>query len=230
MSAEQCNRSVFIRYFSLNVGSASFSIPIAVNNTQSFTYQTYNVSFPIQYDRNNNLQYAFAINSMFTMTDDILYFDLVILKTFQSHLIINFIYEPNKWSLISYNYWISFRNDMEIGAQTFIADQISTSNNSYLITNILNMNSVKDPAKYAVLVFLNGIRYNTDNQTTNNHRLSFTLLSQYLSYNSLMIEFTCLEALPVYSLTLSYIVYIPEEVSFESYGGVINNVNFNSSH
>jgi hypothetical protein len=62
------------------------------------------------------------------------------------------------------------------------------------------------------MVFLNGIRFNSNNRTVDNHRLSFTILSQYLSYNSLMIEFACLQALPVYSLTLSYIVYVPEEV------------------
>jgi hypothetical protein len=31
------------------------------------------------------------------------------------------------------------------------------------------------------MVFLNGIRFNTNNRTVDNHRLSFTILSQYLS-------------------------------------------------
>jgi hypothetical protein len=44
-----------------------------------------------------------------------MYFDLLVLQTFDGSLIVNFIYEPTKWSKIGYNYLLSYRSDMYAG-------------------------------------------------------------------------------------------------------------------
>jgi hypothetical protein len=99
----------------------------------ALSYQTYNITLPRKYDRNSNLQYAFAIKDMETISASIYYFDLLVLKTFESSIVVNFIYEPNKWAQITYNYWISFRSDLYIGVVSFTQNNIAKIKDKYHI-------------------------------------------------------------------------------------------------
>jgi len=83
---------------------------------------------------------------MSTLTGNILYFDLLVLKTFQANLVLNFIYETNKWSIVTYNYWISFRNDVTMAIQTFTESQITVSpeGNNQLTTSLANFKDSKN--------------------------------------------------------------------------------------
>lgn len=55
------------------------------------------------------------------------YFDLLVLKTYQSSLVINFIYEPNKWSKVEFNYWISFRKDISMGVESYTEEMFKSN-------------------------------------------------------------------------------------------------------
>lgn len=85
----------------------------------SYSFQSYTLATPRSYDSNSNLQYSFAMNSFSVETANIRYFDLLVLKTYQSSLVINFIYEPNKWKKVTYNYWIAFRKDLSMFIETY---------------------------------------------------------------------------------------------------------------
>jgi hypothetical protein len=92
---------------------AIFELP--ANESTTFSYQTYNLTLPHQYDRSSSIQYAFALGEAGALTGNLTYFDLIVLMTYKASLIINFIYEPSKWTRASYNYWVAFRTDINLG-------------------------------------------------------------------------------------------------------------------
>lgn len=111
--------------------TASFILSTNESTSLALSYQTYNITLPRKYDRNSNIQYAFALKDMDVLSSSIIYFDLLVLKTFESSVVINFIYEPNKWAKVSYNYWISFRNDIFLGISTYTQNDIVKGKENY---------------------------------------------------------------------------------------------------
>jgi hypothetical protein len=63
-------------------GRATFELSINESTSLAFNYQTYNITLPRRYDRNNCPQYSFALAEAATSTELITYFDLLVLKTF----------------------------------------------------------------------------------------------------------------------------------------------------
>jgi hypothetical protein len=72
--------------------SASFDLSSNATSSLSLNYQTYNITLPRKYDRTTNIQYAFALKDMSVLSSNIYYFDLLVLKTFESSIVVNFIY------------------------------------------------------------------------------------------------------------------------------------------
>ena len=96
-------------------GTINFILPDVPNNTMAYNFDSYTLPTPRAYDSKSNLQYCFALKDMTVSTGNLQYVDLLVLKTYQSSLVINFIYEPNKWSKAAFNYWIGFRRDIVMG-------------------------------------------------------------------------------------------------------------------
>jgi len=95
-----------------------------------------------------------------------------VLNTLEASLVLNFIYEPAKWSKASYNYWITFRNDLNLGIESLSAAQISYNNGSLEISYAMRRSAV--PNKAAALVFLSGMRFDSSNGTEGD-QLSFLI-------------------------------------------------------
>jgi hypothetical protein len=145
-------------------GRAAFELPINESTSLAFSYQTYNITLPRRYDRNNCPQYAFALAEATTTTESITYFDLLVLKTFEASLVVNFIYQPGKWTKATYNYWVAFRNDINLGIESFSTAQFSSNNQGkYEIT--YNMRRTAVPNQAAALIFLSGMRFDDSNTT-----------------------------------------------------------------
>lgn len=85
---------------------------------------------------------------------------------------LNFIYEPRKWSKASYNYWITFRNELNLGIESLSAAQIPNNNGTFEISYAIRRSAV--PNKAAALVFLSGMRFDSSNGTEG-HQLSFLI-------------------------------------------------------
>jgi hypothetical protein len=100
-------------------GTTSFILPQVVNNTMAYNFESYTLPTPRAYDSKSNLQYCFGLKTLTVSTGNLQYFDLLVLKTYQSSIVINFIYEPNKWSKVEFNYWIGFRKDLVMGIESF---------------------------------------------------------------------------------------------------------------
>lgn len=73
-------------------GTTSFELPSVANNTMAYTFDSFTLPTPRAYSSTSNLQYCFALKDLETSTNNILYLDLLVLKTYQSSLVINFIY------------------------------------------------------------------------------------------------------------------------------------------
>lgn len=179
MPSQQPDQQLLLRYAIPYPARAIFELSANESTSLSFSYQTYNLTLPHRYDRNSNLQYAFALSEAGALTGNLSYFDLLVLKTFEANLIINFIYEPSKWTRATYNYWITFRTDINLGVESFSTEQIAIKENGkYEVAYLMRQAVV--PTKAAALVFLSGIRFNAANGSEG-HRLSFVIGEQYVS-------------------------------------------------
>lgn len=77
------------------------------------------------------------------------------------------------------------------------------------------------------MVFLNGIRHEFNDNL--NHKLSFAIKSQFIKSTQLILHFKVDKSnSTLKSVTLAYIVYVPQNMAFGSYGGIINDINFKS--
>lgn len=90
-------------------------------------------------------------------TSNILYFDLIVIKTYQKSLLINFIYEPNKWQKITYNYWLSLRPDIFMSIEAYTDKQFTNQEKNYQVKTSLDLK--QNPTNNIVMVYLVGIRY-----------------------------------------------------------------------
>lgn len=142
-----------------------------------YSFESYTLPTPRSYDSSSNLQFAFSIKELAVSTSNLMYFDLLVIKTFQSSLVLNFIYEPNKWVKVTYNYWISFRKDLIMLIETYTDKQFTNSKQIYEVSSSIDLTRRKNNNKLIVMVFLVGIRYHRI-QDQQNHRLSFALLEQ----------------------------------------------------
>lgn len=124
----------------------------------AYAFESYTLPTARPYDSNSNLQFAFSIKEFSVSTSQLLYFDLLVIKTFQSSLLLNFIYEPNKWLKISYNYWISFRSDLIMLIETYTDKQFANSTPTYQVTSSIDLDHHNHKGT-VVMVFLVGIRY-----------------------------------------------------------------------
>lgn len=144
---------------------------------------------------------------MDVLSTSIIYFDLLVLKTFESSVVINFIYEPNKWAKAGYNYWISFRNDIFLGISTYTQNDIVRGKENYQISYVIREQNL--PKKAIGVVFLNGLRVDMSNQTEAESHVDFTIQTQYIKDGQLVFTFLYGNPHPLSSLTFSYVVYSP---------------------
>ena len=219
MPSSDPNQRFLLRYWFENAARASFELPTNENTSLAFSYQTFNVSLARKYDRSNSPQYAFALADAGALSASISYFDLLVLKTFEASLVLNFIYEPGKWSKASYNYWITFRKDLNLGIESLSAAQITNNNSSFQISYAMRRSAVSNQA--AALVFLSGMRFDSTNGTEG-HQLSFFIEKQYVNDGKLVFSFITNSILQLSSLSFSFVVFNPQSLSFASYGGVIS--------
>jgi hypothetical protein len=66
--------------------------------------------------------------------------------------------------MISYNYWLSTRDDLLLGVETIASPHIISLNNKEnqnKISVIVPLKDTTNPSTYTALVFLNGLRYNS---------------------------------------------------------------------
>lgn len=189
----------------------------------SYSFQSYALATPRSYDSSSNLQYAFAIKDFAAATASVVYFDLLVLKTYQSSLVVNFIYEPNKWKTVSYNYWIAFRKDLSMFIETYTDQQFSRTNQSYRVVTSLDRSRKSGQA--VAVAFLLGLRYKRGEGQESSHSLSFSLVSQTVDQNQLTIQFESESPVSIESVTLSFVVYEPSQVNFGSYGGTVAEAN-----
>jgi hypothetical protein len=215
-STESCKAVTQISDF--YSGRATFELPINESTSLAFSYQTYNITLPRKYDRSSVPQYAFALAAAGALTGNLTYFDLLVLKTFEASLVVNFIYEPGRWARTTYNYWVAFRSDINLGIDTLSASQIANSKGTYEVAYSMRRSAVPDKA--AALVFLSGMRF--DSNGTEGHQLSFIIEKQYISNGQLVFSFTCNTTLALSSLTFAFVVFDPHSLPFASYGGTIS--------
>ena len=71
------------------------------------------------------------------------------------------------------------------------------------------------------VAYVLGLRYKREEGLTSSHRLSFGLVSQKVDQNQLTIQFESQSPASIESVTLSFVVYEPSQVSFGSYGGTL---------
>ena len=75
-------------------------------------------------------------------------------------------------------------------------------------------------------MFLAGVRYKTQNhKNLSQHSLSFAIEQQKLNGTKLTLKFITTSNLPIESVTLSYLIYSPSDITFGSYGGIISELN-----
>ena len=116
--------------------------------------------------------------------------DLMVLKTYQSNIVINFIYEPNKWTKVSFNYWMSFRNDIIMAIESFSARAFEKMGNGGQIQSRVDLPQNTKNQACIVLAFMAGVRYNTKNSANiDQHKLSFGIKEQKIEGTILTIQF-----------------------------------------
>ncbi len=118
---------------------------------------------------------------------------------------------------------------MYAGVQTYLDKQFTKLQKGYRLQTGISIASDQhhlQDSQFVVIAFLNGIRYQSANHTTNPHYLTFTFTEQYLQKSAIVLLFDGCAVGDIISLTFSYVVYPPNVVKFGSYGGTINEYEF----